>query len=169
MFLRSDMLLTFYCLITASDTRRGRAPKILIMAPTRELAKQVRKNCAALMGASPIDIFCQVAAEFESLNTSLEIQTVYGGGGGASIQRQRDAMRKGLDVIVGTPGRIIDHLENGNLNLSEVVHVVSHVKSSFFIGIEMTWESYRSLMRLTKCLTWVSPRTLTAFLRKFQP
>ena len=123
------------CPIAAHDTRRGRAPKILIMAPTRELAKQV-KNCAAFIASSPIDIFFQVANEFESLQTSLEIQTVYGGGGGASIQRQRDAMRKGLDVIVGTPGRIIDHLENGNLNLSEVVHVVSDVKSLFSIGID---------------------------------
>lgn len=33
-------------------------------------------------------------------------------------------MRRGLDVIVGTPGRIIDHLENGNLDLSKVRHVV---------------------------------------------
>jgi ATP-dependent RNA helicase DDX21 len=74
---------------------RGRAPRVICMAPTRELAKQV-------------------ATEFEQTGPSLETVCIYGG---TSYQEQNNAFRKGVDILVGTTGRVIDHIERGNLRL----------------------------------------------------
>lgn len=68
------------------------------MAPTRELAKQV-------------------ATEFESVCPSLVVLSVYGG---TSINNQIDALRKGVDVVVGTPGRIMDLLDRKSLKGDKV-------------------------------------------------
>lgn len=75
----------------------GRAPSVIVLAPTRELAKQVH-------------------ADFEFYGEALGLKTVcvYGG---APYGPQQNAMRRGVDVVVGTPGRIKDHLERGSLNL----------------------------------------------------
>jgi superfamily II DNA/RNA helicase len=81
--------------------QKGRAPRALILAPTRELAKQISK-------------------EFEQLGV-LEVQEFYGG---TSYATQERAIRFGVDVIVGTPGRIQDHLERGNLDFSKLEFVV---------------------------------------------
>ncbi|CAM9396720.1 unnamed protein product, partial [Scytosiphon promiscuus] len=76
----------------------GRFPRAICVAPTRELAKQVERE------------FNRIAPELSSL-------AVYGG---TAQGPQIGEMRKGVDIIVGTPGRIIDHIEQGNLNLSEI-------------------------------------------------
>lgn len=81
---------------------RGRAPLVLCMAPTRELAKQVAK-------------------EFQSISPWMDHTCIYGG---ASYEPQKGALWRGLDVVVGTPGRIIDHIERGNLKLSEIAFFV---------------------------------------------
>ena len=82
--------------------RKSRFPSVLVMCPTRELAKQV-------------------ATEFERINSSLRILTVYGG---VPYHSQERGMRDGIDVIVGTPGRITDHIDRKNLNLSNISYVV---------------------------------------------
>ncbi|KAE9218546.1 ATP-dependent RNA helicase [Phytophthora fragariae] len=74
---------------------RGRAPRVVCMAPTRELAKQV-------------------ATEFEQSAPSLSTVCIYGG---ASYQSQNNAFRSGVDILVGTTGRVIDHIDRGNLRL----------------------------------------------------
>ncbi|KAL2464928.1 DEAD-box ATP-dependent RNA helicase 53 [Abeliophyllum distichum] len=81
---------------------RGRNPLALILAPTRELARQVDK-------------------EFYESAPNLETLCVYGG---MPISRQMDTLKRGVDVVVGTPGRIIDLIKRGSLNLSEVQFVV---------------------------------------------
>ena len=80
---------------------KGRLPRALVLAPTRELAKQTAKEFA-LLGV-------------------LEVQEFYGG---TSYATQERALRYGVDVIVGTPGRIQDHLDRGNINFSELEFVV---------------------------------------------
>ncbi|GKV15275.1 hypothetical protein SLEP1_g26072 [Rubroshorea leprosula] len=80
----------------------GRNPLCLVLAPTRELAKQVEK-------------------EFHESATSLDTICVYGG---TPISRQMRELDYGVDVAVGTPGRIIDLLNRGSLNLSEVQFLV---------------------------------------------
>ena len=82
--------------------RRGRAPGVIVLAPTRELAQQVGK-------------------EFESVAPSFVVLNVYGG---APMGKQCQALASGVDILVGTPGRILDHLERGTLDLSRIEHVV---------------------------------------------
>ncbi|CAN0890567.1 DEAD-box ATP-dependent RNA helicase 53, mitochondrial [Linum grandiflorum] len=81
---------------------RGRNPLALVMAPTRELAKQVEK-------------------EFRESAPSLDTSCIYGG---APIYRQMRELEYGIDVCVGTPGRIIDLMNRGALNLSEIQFVI---------------------------------------------
>ncbi|KAG8001483.1 Nucleolar RNA helicase 2 [Nibea albiflora] len=81
---------------------RGRAPKVLVLTPTRELA-------------------IQVAKDFKDIIKKLTISCFYGG---SSYNPQLDAIRNGIDILVGTPGRIKDHLQNNKLDLSKLKHVV---------------------------------------------
>ncbi|XP_065852433.1 DEAD-box ATP-dependent RNA helicase 53, mitochondrial [Euphorbia lathyris] len=81
---------------------KGRNPLALVMAPTRELARQVEK-------------------EFRESAPSLDAICLYGG---TPISRQIQELGYGVDVVVGTPGRIIDLMKRGALNLSEVQFVV---------------------------------------------
>ncbi|CAI0439826.1 unnamed protein product [Linum tenue] len=81
---------------------RGRNPLALVMAPTRELARQVEK-------------------EFRESAPKLDTICLYGG---TPIQRQMRELDYGTDIVVGTPGRIIDLMRRGALNLSEVQFVV---------------------------------------------
>ncbi|CAN8258475.1 unnamed protein product [Cochlearia groenlandica] len=81
---------------------RGRNPLCLVLAPTRELARQVEK-------------------EFRESAPSLDTICVYGG---TPIGQQMRQLDYGVDVTVGTPGRIIDLIKRGALNLSEVQFVV---------------------------------------------
>jgi ATP-dependent RNA helicase RhlE len=78
------------------NTPRTREPRALVVVPTRELALQVAEH-----------------AEQLSRNTSLRVATIYGGVG---YGPQEQALRKGVDVVIATPGRLLDHLEKRNVN-----------------------------------------------------
>ncbi|TXR57600.1 DEAD/DEAH box helicase [Quadrisphaera setariae] len=82
----------------------GKGPSALVLAPTRELA-------------------LQVASATESYGTGLGVRVlaVYGG---APIGGQLRELQRGVDVVVGTPGRVLDHLSRGSLDLSGVKTVV---------------------------------------------
>jgi len=81
---------------------RGRSTQVLVMAPTRELAKQV-------------------ASEFEIVAPNLNVATIYGG---TPIYEQEQQFREGVDVVVGTPGRIKDLLQRGSLKFDSVDYVI---------------------------------------------
>ncbi|MGK0617360.1 DEAD/DEAH box helicase [Meiothermus cerbereus] len=81
---------------------RGRAPRAFVLTPTRELALQVAK-------------------ELEWLAPHLSITPIYGGTG---YGKQAEALKRGTDVVVATPGRAIDYLEQRVLDLSKVEIVV---------------------------------------------
>jgi len=81
---------------------RGRPPIVLVVAPTRELALQVHRT-------------------FEELNTGLATTCIYGG---APYGSQERALYQGLDVLVGTPGRIIDHMNRGRLDLTKLKYII---------------------------------------------
>lgn len=82
-----------------------RHPQVLIMCPTRELAIQVAVECGKLLKHKP---------EIREL-------AVYGG---QPIDRQTMALRKGVHLIIGTPGRILDHMERRTLDFSNIKCVV---------------------------------------------
>jgi len=81
-----------------------RGPIGLVMTPTRELA-------------------LQIATEAEKLATSKRFRCVpvYGGTG---MQRQLTGLARGCDLVVGTPGRVIDHLQRGSLSLGQIRYAV---------------------------------------------
>ncbi|MBA6234501.1 MULTISPECIES: DEAD/DEAH box helicase [unclassified Colwellia] len=81
-----------------------RPVRALVLTPTRELALQVYKSFVSY-------------AE----NTELNIAVVYGG---VSINPQITALNKGADVLVATPGRLLDHIINGSLALTELEFLV---------------------------------------------
>jgi ATP-dependent RNA helicase DeaD len=76
-------------------------PQALVLAPTRELAIQV----------------AEAFQKYASHLPRFQVLPIYGGQGYAP---QLQALRRGVQVVVGTPGRIIDHLERGSLDLSEL-------------------------------------------------
>ncbi|KAL7001603.1 RNA helicase [Sarracenia purpurea var. burkii] len=85
-----------------SFQRRGRLPRVLVLAPTRELAKQVEN-------------------EMKESAPYLNTVCVYGG---VSYNTQQNALSRGVDVVVGTPGRIIDLINSDSLKLGGVEYLV---------------------------------------------
>ncbi|MFD5867397.1 DEAD/DEAH box helicase [Corynebacterium sp. NPDC060344] len=85
--------------VLARIDRSVRAPQALVLAPTRELA-------------------LQVADSFQSFADHLGGISVLPIYGGQSYGIQLSGLRRGAQIIVGTPGRVIDHLEKGSLNIS---------------------------------------------------
>lgn len=80
-------------------------PQVLILCPTRELAVQVAGEIRKLL----------------SFSHNIKVLPVYGG---EPIYKQIMALKKGVQVIVGTPGRIMDHMERKTLRFSEVHTVI---------------------------------------------
>ncbi len=78
------------------------SPQAIILCPTRELAVQVSEEISWLQG-----------------QLGLSIQTVYGG---TDIEKQAKSLDSGADIIVGTPGRVIDMAKRGHLKLGEISH-----------------------------------------------
>jgi superfamily II DNA/RNA helicase len=88
-----------------ADVRRGpRAPRGLVLVPTRELAQQVHDNLAPLGQA-----------------LGVHVSTVYGG---APMFRQIQQLRRGVDVVIATPGRLQDLISQGEASLADVVVTV---------------------------------------------
>ncbi|WP_223694932.1 DEAD/DEAH box helicase [Leifsonia poae] len=80
-------------------------PQALVLAPTRELALQV----------------CEAFEKYAAHVRGVHVLPVYGGQG---YGIQLSALRRGVHVVVGTPGRIMDHLDKGTLDLSELKYLV---------------------------------------------
>ena len=82
-----------------------KSPQALVLAPTRELALQV----------------CEAFEKYASHMKGVHVLPVYGGQGYGT---QLSALRRGVHIVVGTPGRIMDHLEKGTLDLTELKYLV---------------------------------------------
>ncbi len=83
---------------------RGRGPQGIILAPTRELTQQI-------------------VGELQKLTMGSDV-AVCGTFGGEPIDRQIRSLTRGVDLVVGTPGRVLDHIERRTLHLGDIVHVV---------------------------------------------
>jgi ATP-dependent RNA helicase DeaD len=83
---------------------RGQGPQGIILAPTRELVQQI-------------------VAELQRLAQGQDV-AICGIYGGEPIERQLRALSRGIDLVVGTPGRVIDHIERRTLHLGDIFHVV---------------------------------------------
>jgi ATP-dependent RNA helicase DeaD len=83
---------------------RGAGPQALVLVPTRELAVQVKGEADKL-----------------AQGRKVHIVAVYGG---KPIKGQIEKLRRGADIIIGTPGRVLDHLARGTLVLSDLTTIV---------------------------------------------
>jgi ATP-dependent RNA helicase DeaD len=82
----------------------GKEIKAIILSPTRELALQTTDEFNKLRGSN-----------------ELKVLTVYGG---ASISDQLNKLRRGVDIVVGTPGRVIDLIDRGDLAINKIQYFV---------------------------------------------
>ena len=80
--------------------KRSRRVRALVLAPTRELAEQIHQDCRKL-----------------GETTGIKSVTIYGG---VSKNPQKTALRRGAEIIIACPGRLLDHLSDKSINLSSV-------------------------------------------------
>ena len=132
--------------------RPGRAPGALVIAPTRELALQVSRELEWLYGKAGVRIATCV--------------------GGMDAVRERRTLMQGAQIVVGTPGRLRDHLERGALDLSALHHVVlDEADEMLDMGfredleeiLEASPESRRTLL-----FSATMPRPIVALARRYQ-
>ena len=90
--------------IIETISEKSKNVEALILAPTRELALQVSEEINSLKG-----------------DRALEVAPIYGG---ASMENQLRKLKKGVQIVVGTPGRILDHIRRGTLKLSNLEFMV---------------------------------------------
>jgi ATP-dependent RNA helicase DDX21 len=116
------------------SSSRSRFPKAIVLLPTRELSLQVQ------------DEFKRIAPHIHTVNIV----------GGVSYSLQEAQLRKGVDVLVGTPGRIIDLVEKGSLSLSEIeISVLDEADMMMKFGFQEAVESIMSFMPNTRqCVMW---------------
>jgi superfamily II DNA/RNA helicase len=88
------------------DAPKKRITQVLVLVPTRELATQVS------------DVWRNLA---RPLTQSIKVGTVFGG---VSVNPQMMSLRSGADVVVATPGRLLDLVDHNALNLNQVQHLV---------------------------------------------
>jgi len=88
----------------APEHRKPNQPRALILAPTRELAIQIHKD-----------------AELIGKNTGLKLALIYGGTG---YEQQQKSITEGVDILIGTPGRLIDFFKQHIYNLKMVQSLV---------------------------------------------
>ena len=86
------------------QSENGHGPRMVVLAPTRELALQIAGDADDL-----------------ARSARLRVAAIYGG---APIKQQADQLRRGADIVVATPGRLLDHLNRRNLRLDSARIVV---------------------------------------------
>ena len=79
---------------------RGKEPKVIVIEPTRELAIQIA------------EVFDKIGKHKKLVSVPIF--------GGQAIDRQIRALKKGVDIVIGTPGRLIDHIQRGTLDLKKI-------------------------------------------------
>ncbi len=116
----------------------AKGKKLLVLVPTRELAVQVEEEAKVLVGTSGLKAF-----------------SVYGGVG---YEKQISTLKKGVDIVIGTPGRVIDLQEGGNLDLSNAAFcVIDEADRMFDMGF------YPDLRQILKCIPEAEDRQTMLF------
>jgi ATP-dependent RNA helicase RhlB len=109
------LLVIFQRLLERRSGQRGRHPGALVLAPTRELALQIHKDAVAL-----------------GSDTGLKLGLAYGG---VDYEKQRKILEDGVDILIGTPGRIIDYFKQHVFNLKHIdVMVLDEADRMFDLG-----------------------------------
>ncbi|MFZ5844679.1 MAG: DEAD/DEAH box helicase [Pseudomonadota bacterium] len=94
------MLPTLHKLLTAPPKGTGKGPRVLVLSPTRELAQQIND-----------------AVRDFGKNTKLRMGTIVGG---VSYFHQEKLLSRPFDILVATPGRLMDHMDKGRIDFSRI-------------------------------------------------
>ena len=97
-------LIALFCRLIKSKERTNNNPRALVMAPTRELVVQICHD-----------------AELLGQHTGLKVQPIFGG---MDYAKQRQALKDGIDIVVATPGRLIDYYKQRVFSLKRVEALV---------------------------------------------
>jgi ATP-dependent RNA helicase RhlE len=134
------------------DRIRTKNPRVVVLEPTRELAIQVAGEARKL-----------------AADTSLRSVAVYGG---AAMKRQTDRLRRGVDVVIATPGRLLDHVRRRNVSFDDVqVLVLDEADRMLDMGFLPDIEYIISRMprdRQTMLFSATMPPAISALARQFQ-
>ena len=134
------------------DQNKTKDPRVVILEPTRELAIQVTRETRKLVAHAP-----------------LRIMSIYGG---SSIKKEIHTLRSGVDVIVATPGRLMDHMRRRNVTFQEVqVLVLDEADRMLDMGFLPDIEYIVRRMpdqRQTMLFSATIPPTIAALARRFQ-
>ncbi len=137
-------------LIQLTDVKRME-PQALVLEPTRELAVQVAGGIHAL-----------------AKHTGLRVVPVYGG---QPLDRQFRALREGAQIVVGTPGRVMDHMRRGTLSLAAVKFcVLDEADEMLALGFLEDMETILAELPDPRQLAFFSatmPPRITALTKKF--
>jgi ATP-dependent RNA helicase RhlE len=131
---------------------KTKSPRIVILEPTRELVIQVAGEARKLAARTP-----------------LRVVSVYGGAG---MKKQIDRLRRGVDVIVATPGRLMDHMRRKNVRFDDLQILVLDeadrmLDMGFFPDIKRI-VSRMPRQRQTMLFSATMPPTILALARQFQ-
>lgn len=134
------------------DHRPARGPRAVVLEPTRELVIQVTGEARKL-----------------TVGTKLHVVSVYGG---TSIKAQAGKLRRGADVIVATPGRLMDHMRRGNVDFRNLqVLVLDEADRMLDMGFLPDIKQILSHMpseRQTMLFSATMPPEIRALARRFQ-
>lgn len=137
--------------ILASGRARARMPRSLILEPTRELAAQVADNF-------------ETYGKYQKLSKALLI-------GGSSMDEQLKVLNRGVDVLIATPGRLLDVFDRGHLLLTDVkVFVIDEADRMLDMGFIPDVEKIVSLlspMRTTLLFSATMPKEIRRLADKF--
>ncbi|MPY76567.1 MAG: DEAD/DEAH box helicase [Alphaproteobacteria bacterium] len=137
--------------ILSHGRARARMPRSLILEPTRELAAQVAENF-------------KTYGKYQKLSMALLI-------GGVSFDDQEKALDRGVDVLVATPGRLIDHYERGRILMSDVkILVIDEADRMLDMGFIPDVERIVKLLprlRQTLMFSATMPREIRGLAEKF--
>ncbi|RHY35618.1 hypothetical protein DYB30_007992 [Aphanomyces astaci] len=135
--------------LLSTPATQSRAPRAVAMLPTRELAQQV-------------------ADEFRRIAPQLRVSLVVGG---VSYVGQENELRRGIDILVGTPGRVVDMMDKGNLDLSHIeVSVLDEADMMLKFGFQEEVETILGAMPDTKqCVMWsaTTPKWVHTIARQY--
>ena len=130
---------------------KGAPPQALVVAPTRELAVQVAGDLTAA-----------------SRQLGVRVLTIYGG---RAYEPQTSALKRGVDLVVGTPGRLLDLVEQGHLRLGSVrILVLDEADEMLDLGFLPDIEKLLALLpaqRQTMLFSATMPGPIVALARKF--
>ena len=133
------------------DHTKTTNPRVVILEPTRELA-------------------IQVAGETQKLaaRTSLRVLPIYGGAG---MRKQTDRLRRGVDVIIATPGRLMDHMRRRNVSFKDlqilVLDEADRMLDMGFLPDIKQIISHMPRQRQTMLYSATIPATIAALAREF--